>query len=80
MAQADSRDRPGKLYRDVILPEGMTHACLDGLARMFNDYMDGLLRSENNEEMDSPEAAVLAFNLVLLELERKEPLPSQRNA
>ena len=75
MAQTESRDSQGTLYRGVILPDGMTKACLDALAGMFNNYMDGLIRSENNEEIDSPEAAVLAFNLVRESLIDEKPSP-----
>ena len=59
-------DQPGQAgeYRGVILPDGMTPNCLDGLASLFNDFSDGLLKV-GTEEATPAQAAVMAFELVI---------------
>lgn len=51
-------DRPAREHRGVVLPEGLTPACLDELASLLNMHSH-----EDNEETNA-EAAVRAFRVV----------------
>jgi hypothetical protein len=46
---------PSSEYRGVVLPEGMTRACLDSVARIINRH-----QLDDNDDLDS-ECAVKVF-------------------
>lgn len=58
---ADSLKQPGQSgteYRGVVLPEGMTPACLDEVARLINRH-----QMDDNDDLDA-ECAVKVFAVV----------------
>jgi hypothetical protein len=58
----DSDRQAGAEHRGVVLPKGMTPACLDELASLLNMHCH-----EDNEE-NNEDAAVRAFGVVLKHL------------
>ena len=60
----------GQMYRDVMLPVGMSPQCLDDLSTLFNDFSDDLVKI-GSEHAAVTDVAVMAFQLVQQHTERQ---------
>ena len=60
-------------YRGVVLPPGMTPACVDDLARVFSDFEWERLERADGELAHTADAAVVAFGIVRRHLGQRHP-------
>ena len=51
-------------YRGVVMPLGMTPACVDELASLFSDFEWDRLKRADGELAFTADAAVIAFEIV----------------
>ena len=60
-------------HRGVVLPLGMTTACVDDQACVFSDFEWDRLKRADGELARTADAAVVAFEIVRQHLGRRHP-------
>lgn len=60
-------------YRRVSLPQDMTPACVDELARVFSDFKWNRLERADGEIAHTADPAIVAFEIVRRHLGQRHP-------